>query len=63
MPSVVSMADAAVKIAGAVDGFAGTSYFWKMIGLPEDARREIEREQETRTAQSIINGIFGGANG
>lgn len=63
MPSVVSMADAAVKIAGAVDGFAGTSYFWKMIGLPEDARREIEREQETRTAQSIINGIFGGGNG
>ena len=63
LPSIVSMADAAVKIAGAVDGFAGTSVFWKMIGLPEDARREIEQVQEAATAQSIINGIFGGGNG
>lgn len=63
LPSVVSMADAAVKIAGAVDGFAGTSYFWKMIGLPEDARREIEQEQQNAMTQTIINGVFGGGNG
>lgn len=63
LPSVVSMADAAVKIAGAVDGFAGTSYFWKMIGLPEDARREIEQTQENALTQTIINGVFGGGNG
>lgn len=63
LPSVVSMADAAVKIAGAVDGFAGTSYFWKMIGLPEDARREIEQTQQNALTQTIINGVFGGGNG
>ena len=57
------MADAAVTIAGAVDGFAGTPYFWKMIGLPEDARREIERAQEAQTAQTIIANVFGGGNG
>lgn len=63
LPSVVSMADAAVKIAGAVEGFAGTSYFWKMIGLPEDARREIEQTQQSALTQTIINGVFGGGNG
>lgn len=63
LPSVVSMADAAVKIAGAVEGFAGTSYFWKMIGLPEDARREIEQTQQNALTQTIINGVFGGGNG
>ena len=63
MPSVVSMADAAVKIASVVDGFAGTSQFWKMIGLPEDARHEIEQAQQQQATNAIINGVFGGNNG
>lgn len=62
LPSVVSMADAAVKIAGAVDGFAGTSYFWKMIGLPEDARREIEQTQEQAATNAVLTSLFGAAN-
>lgn len=60
MPSVVSMADAAVKIAGAVDGFAGTEYFWKLVGLPEDARREVEQETARATSQAMLASIFGG---
>lgn len=63
LPSVVSMADAAVKIAGAVEGFAGTSYFWKMIGLPEDARREIEQTQQAATANAVLTSLFGADNG
>ena len=63
LPSVVSMADAAVKIAGAVDGFAGTSYFWKMIGLPEDARREIEQTQQAAAASAVLMSLFGADNG
>lgn len=63
LPSVVSMADAAVKIAGAVDGFAGTSYFWKMIGLPEDARREIEQTQQAAAASAVLTSLFGADNG
>lgn len=62
MPSVVSMADAAVKIAGAVEGFAGTSYFWKLVGLPEDARREIEREQEAAATNAMLASMFGGGS-
>lgn len=62
MPSVVSMADAAVKIAGAVEGFAGTPYFWKMVGLPEDARREVEREQAAAATNAMLTSMFGGAD-
>lgn len=60
MPSVVSMADAAVKVAGAVPGFAGTPYFWRMLGLPEDARREVEQEMQRETANAMLTSIFAG---
>lgn len=58
-PSVVSMADAAVKIAGAVPGFAGTESFWKMLGFPEDARAEVEAELVKANAQNLLSAMFG----
>ena len=61
MPSVVSMADAAVKIAGVVPGFAGTAAFWKMVGLQEDSRREVEQQVTEANAQAMLAQIFGGA--
>lgn len=61
MPSVVSMADAAVKIAGVVPGFAGTAAFWKMVGLQEDSRREVEQQVTEANAQAMLSQIFGGA--
>jgi len=61
MPSIVSMADAAVKIAGTVPGFAGTDAFWKMLGMPEDTRREIDAQVAEANAQAMLAQIFGGA--
>jgi hypothetical protein len=61
MPSVVSMADAAVKLAGVVPGFAGTDSFWKMLGMPEDTRREIDEQVADANAQAMLTQIFGGA--
>ena len=58
MPSVVSMADAAVKIAGAVPGFAGTEAFWKMLGMPEDTRREIDKQVTEANAQALLTRLF-----
>lgn len=70
MPTVVSMADAAVKIAAVVPGFAGTPSFWKMVGMPEDARAEVEEEVAAANAQAMLAQIFstgtaqaGSANG
>ena len=59
MPSIVSQADAAVKIAAAVPGFAGTEVFWKMLGLPEDTRREVEAEVVEANAQAMLSQILG----
>ena len=58
MPSVVSMADAAVKIASAVPGFAGTEAFWKMLGMPEDTRREIDEQMAQANAQALLNSLL-----
>lgn len=58
MPSVVSMADAAVKIAGAVPAFAGTDAFWKMLGLPEDTRREIDEQIAQANAQALLTSLL-----
>ena len=58
MPSIVSTADAAVKIAAAVPGFAGTEAFWKMLGLPEDTRREVRAELTEATADAMLAQIF-----
>ena len=58
MPSVVSMADAAVKIAGAVPGFAGTDAFWKMLGMPEDTRREIDEQMAQANAQALLSSLL-----
>lgn len=61
MPSVVSQTDAAIKIASVVPEFAGTTSFWKMIGLPEDARREVEAEVRKNTTQSMLASLFADA--
>lgn len=58
MPSVVSQADAAVKIAAVVPEFAGTAAWWKMLGMPEDTRREIEAEIDAKNAQRLFEAMF-----
>ena len=58
LPSVVSQADAAVKIAAVVPDFAGTAAWWKMVGMPEDTRREIENEIAARNARKLFDAMF-----
>jgi len=60
MPSIVSMADAAVKIAGTVPAFAGTEAFWKMLGMPEDTRREIDAQVAEANSQMLLTRMLGG---
>lgn len=63
MPSVVSQADAAVKIASAVPEFAGTAAWWKLIGMPEDTRREIEQEMAAKNAQKLFDAVLSNVQG
>jgi hypothetical protein len=53
MPSVAATADAAVKIAGARQSFAGTDVFLEMLGFSQADIRRI-RAQEQRARGSAI---------
>ena len=50
MPSIVSQADAMVKIASVVPEFAGTDTFLEQIGMPEDMRRKALSEMRRKKA-------------
>lgn len=61
MPSIVSQADAMVKIAAVVPGFAGTNVFFEQLGFPEDTRRQARQEIAENQSRELINSIFAGA--
>lgn len=50
MPSIVSQADAMVKIAGVVPEFAGTDTFFEQIGMSEDIRKKAVSEMRRKRA-------------
>lgn len=61
-PSVVTMADSAVKLAAAVPAFAGTTQFWKMMGVADDVRRQIEAQTDKAAALKLLDSLNGGAD-
>lgn len=55
MPSVAVTADAAIKIAGSREGFAGTDTFLEMIGFDQaDIRRIKAQERLERGMQTLL---------
>ena len=60
MPSIVSQADAMVKIASVVDGFAGTDVFWEQLGFSEDMRRRVTEQLEAGSNRAVLNALMGG---
>lgn len=62
MPSVVSQADAAVKIASADQGFAGTEVFYEMLGFDHATITRIMRDKNRSGAQSAINALKSAVN-
>ena len=55
MPSVAVTADAAIKIAGSREGFAGTDTFLEMIGFDQaDIRRIKAQERLDRGMQTLL---------
>lgn len=56
MPSIVSQADAMVKIAAAVPEFAGTDVFWEQLGFTEDMRkRTVEAIAGNKNREILLN--------
>ena len=60
MPSIVSQADAMVKIAGVVPEFAGTEVFWEQLGFSEDMRRKVVQQMGANANQRAILSLMGG---
>lgn len=60
MPSAASVADATVKLAGAVPEFGGTEVFWEMNGFDEDQRRRVKTDMRMNAGRAALNKMFGG---
>lgn len=58
MPSIVSQADAMIKVASVVPGFAGTDVFFEQLGFSEDIRRQAKQQIKEANSQQLLNSIF-----
>ena len=54
MPSVAVTADAAIKIASARQGFAGTDTFLEMIGFDQADIRRIKAEEQRQRGLQVL---------
>lgn len=61
MPSIVSQADAMVKIASVVPEFAGTDTFFEQVGFTEDMRKRAASEMRRNAGSVALSDILGGA--
>ena len=57
MPSVAVTADAAIKIASARQGFAGTDTFLEMIGFDQADIRRIKAQEQLARGRSVLEGM------
>lgn len=58
MPSVAVTADAAIKIAGSREGFAGTDTFLEMIGFDQADIRRIKAQERLERGMQTLLGEF-----
>ena len=54
MPSVAVTADAAIKIASARAGFAGTDTFLEMLGFSQADIRRIKSQEQRSRGQAVL---------
>lgn len=59
MPSIVSQADAMVKVAAADPSFAGSSVFYEQLGFDEATRARIMSDKAKAANTAAINALFG----
>ncbi len=63
MPSVVSQADAMVKIAAVAEGFARTDVFWEQLGFAKDVRAAIMSAMDENENRAGLRALMGGSDG
>ncbi len=58
MPTLAQQTDSAIKLASAVDGFAGTPTFWRLNGLDDDEVRNVESECRRNVTRSTAGDLI-----
>ncbi len=58
MPTLAQQTDSSIKLASAVEGFAGTPTFWRLNGLDDDEVRDVTSECERNVNRSAVAKLF-----
>ncbi len=53
MPTLAQQTDSSIKLASAVDGFAGTPTFWRLNGLDDDEVRNVMSEIRRNVTKAV----------
>ena len=62
MPTLAQQTDSSIKLASAVDGFAGTPTFWRLNGLDDDEVRNVMSEIRRNVTRSAAFDLISGAS-
>ncbi len=58
MPTLAQQTDSSIKIASAVEGFAGTPTFWRLNGFDDDETRSITSECERNVNRAAVANLM-----
>ena len=60
MPTLAQQTDSSIKLASAVEGFAGTPTFWRLNGLDDDEVRNVSSEIRRNVTRSAALDLMAG---
>ncbi len=60
MPTLAQQTDSSIKIASAVEGFAGTPTFWRLNGFDDDETRTVDAEVRRNKASAALTSFLSG---
>ena len=60
MPTLAQQTDSSIKLASAVDGFAGTPTFWRLNGLDDDEVRNVMSEIRRNVTKAVAFDLMAG---
>ncbi len=60
MPTLAQQTDSSIKLASAVEGFAGTPTFWRLNGLDDDEVRSVQSEVRRNVTKSAVSELMSG---
>ena len=62
MPTLAQQTDSSIKLASAVDGFAGTPTFWRLNGLDDDEVRNVMSEIRRNVTRPVAFDVISAAS-